>query len=96
MRADRRLYLDRGQTALVAEPEAAWLLAATGQEIPEAEVKRLGLVVQDGRVVQASAEPVVEMAAAPEPALEPAAAEPAPAPIMPPQARRYRGRSSST
>jgi hypothetical protein len=54
--ADRRLCLTRHRDRLVEEntPEAAWLLVGKGHEIPAAEVKRLGLVVHGGRVMQAS------------------------------------------
>jgi hypothetical protein len=54
--ADRRLCLTRHRDRLVEEntPEAAWLLVGKGHEIPAAEVKRLGLVVHEGRVMQAS------------------------------------------
>jgi hypothetical protein len=59
MIADRRLCLDRSMSRLVEEsnPEAAFLLAAKGQEIAFEAVKRLGLSVRDGRVVQPSTEP---------------------------------------
>jgi hypothetical protein len=57
--ADRRLCLTRYRDRLVEEntPEAAWLLVGKGHEIPAAEVKRLGLVVHEGRVMQASQVP---------------------------------------
>jgi hypothetical protein len=57
--ADRRLCLTRHRDRLVEEntPEAAWLLVGKGHEIPAAEVKRLGLVVHEGRVMQASQVP---------------------------------------
>ena len=102
MRADRRLHLDRDQLRLVPEtsPECTWLLAAKGHEIPTEMVKRLGLVMHEGRVVQADQVPQPEPAAVmPGPAVEttpepPAAPAPEPAddpqPIMPPQSRRRR------
>jgi hypothetical protein len=60
--ADRRLCLTRHRDRLVEEntPEAAWLLVGKGHEIPAAEVKRLGLVVHEGRVMQASQVPQPE------------------------------------
>jgi enoyl-CoA hydratase/carnithine racemase len=62
--ADRRLYLERTGSRLVAEndPEAAFLLIAKGHEIPAADVKRLGLVVHEGRVMQASQVPQAPLA----------------------------------
>jgi hypothetical protein len=91
MRADRELCLDRGQTRLVeaGSVESAWVLIGKGQEIPDAEVRRLGLVLHEGRVMQRSAAPVVEVLhmvdAAPKPMVEVA-----PEPIMPPESRRSR------
>jgi hypothetical protein len=84
MRADRELCLDRGQSRLVeaGSVESAWVLIGKGQEIPDAEVKRLGLVMHEGRVMQASAIPA---AVDPEPAVEMT-----PEPIMPPESRRSR------
>jgi hypothetical protein len=57
--ADRRLYLERTGSRLVAEndPEAAFLLIAKGHEIPAVDVKRLDLVLHEGRVMQASQVP---------------------------------------
>jgi enoyl-CoA hydratase/carnithine racemase len=99
--ADRRLCLDLSRTRLVEAntAESAFLLAGKGQEIEADEVKRLGLVVHEGRVMQASQvpEPVYEMAMepaaemAPEPDAEPKAEAEA-APIMPSQPRRSRRR----
>jgi hypothetical protein len=101
MRADRRLCLDRRQERVVEAntPEAAWLLVGKGHEIPAAEVKRLGLVVHEGRVMQASQVPApqapesvanndmmaqgVSPAPMPEPAPEPEAKR-----IWPSQAKR--------
>jgi hypothetical protein len=95
MKADRRLYLDRTQSRLVEEADtaSAWLLAAKGQEIAPAEVKRLGLVMHEGRVMQGYPETSPVM---PEPAVEmtpepPAAPEVSP--IMPSQSRRSRRKS---
>ena len=91
MHADRRLYVDRDWSRLVEEtdPAVAFLLAATGHEIPAEHVARLGLVAVDGRVQQQSA-----------PASEPYATDAyatdvppdAPAPILPPESRRTRRR----
>lgn len=55
--ADRRLCLDRSLARLVEEsdPEAAFLLAAKGQEVPHDAVKRLELRLDNGRVVQGPA-----------------------------------------
>lgn len=91
MRADRHLYLDRSRTRLVGETdlEVAWMLAGKGQEIDPGEVRRLKLVVHEGRVMQQ----------ADVPAPEPVAVEPEPEmvegyepnePIMPPKVRRSR------
>jgi hypothetical protein len=97
--ADRRLYLDRSQARLVEEsdPACAWLLVGKGQEIPAEKVKRLGLVVHEGRVMQASQVPAPK---APEPEMEEVkeylgiTAEPEPEPesrpIWPSAARRSR------
>ena len=51
--ADRRLLLSADKSRVVDEGDGsgAFLLAAVGRVIPVAEVKRLGLVVVDGRVV---------------------------------------------
>lgn len=67
LRADRRLCLDLSLSRLVEEntPEAAFLLAGTGQEIPADAVKRLDLRVRGGRVVQGP-EAVTEAVAEPE------------------------------
>ena len=105
MRADRWLYLDRSRTRLVAQndPAVGWLLNAPGQEIAPAEVKRLGLVIHEGRVMQADQVPQPAPAAVtPEPAVETTPEPPAaPAsepelddapPIMPPESRRRRRR----
>ncbi len=93
MQADRSLHMNRSQTRLVEEqsPEAGWLLAAKGHEIPADMVKRLGLVEHDGRVVQAcdvpAPEPEPEPEIVPEPEPE-AVADPEP--IMPPESKRSR------
>ena len=62
MLADRRLYLDSSREQLCEEgaASAAYLFAAPGSPIPDAEAARLGLVMVDGRVVQKSAEPEPE------------------------------------
>lgn len=110
MIADRRLYLDRSRTRLVAEssPEAAWLLNAKGQEIDPGEAKRLDLHVVDGSVRQGAPELPLEVVGdvlleqAPERPQEErteSAETPAdhvPEPIMPPQSRRSRGGRRST
>ena len=46
VRADRRLWLTKDRQRVVedGDPEAAFLLAAKGREIPEAEARRLGLL----------------------------------------------------
>jgi hypothetical protein len=98
--------MTRDQSRLVEEntPEAAWLLAGKGQEIPREAVKRLGLVMVRGRVEQASqvmervlAEPVAEEPMGgqpfayemPELESEPDVVEP----IMPSESRRRRRRN---
>lgn len=55
MIADRNLYLDKSGEHLAAENsvESASLLIARGHEIDSADVARLRLVVEDGRVMQA-------------------------------------------
>ena len=91
MRADRSLYLDGTRSRLVSEtdPAVAWSLVGKGQEIDPGDVKRLGLVMHEGRVMQASQVPAPEPEpeATPEPEMvegyEPTA-------IMPPQSRRSR------
>jgi hypothetical protein len=99
MRADRRLCLDLSRRRLVEANTAAsaFLLAAKGQDLEPEDVQRLGLVLHEGRVMQASQVPAKpEPVVAPEPM--PAkieldatpAAEMAPAPILPPQSRRSR------
>lgn len=52
VRADRRLYLTADKSRVVehGDPDAAWLLAGVGGQIPPAEADRLGLEVRDGRV----------------------------------------------
>ena len=44
-KADRRLYHNADKSKVVEEddPEAAYLAIAEGQEVPDAEAKRLGL-----------------------------------------------------
>lgn len=58
--ADRRLFLDPSRERLIeaGHEDAAYLLAAPGHRIPRAEAKRLNLVVQDDRIVQAPAKPL--------------------------------------
>ncbi len=60
MKADRRLYLTRDRETIVEDGDAraGSLLAAPGCDIPEEEVKRLGLLTDsDGRVTQPTAAP---------------------------------------
>lgn len=66
--ADRRLCLTADGQRLVEAGalEAAVLFAAKGQPIPEADVKRLGLAMVDGKVVQGGAAPERQAAALPE------------------------------
>ena len=91
MQADRRLYVDRDWSRLVEEtdPAVAFLLAATGHEIPAEHVARLGLVAVDGRVQQASAVAASEPVTV-EPMSEDSS-EPV-TPILPPESRRTRRR----
>lgn len=58
--ADRRLYLAADRTTVVEEGDrrAAFLLAGQGSEIPAAEVERLGLSLDDGRVTLDQARPM--------------------------------------
>lgn len=51
--ADRRLWLttDKARVVEDGDPAAAFLLASPGTEIPVAEVERLGLAVEGGKVV---------------------------------------------
>jgi hypothetical protein len=94
--------MTRDQSRLVEEntPEAAWLLAGKGQEIPREAVKRLGLVVHEGRVMQASqvpAHPRVEPEVLPGPEVLPemdnTESEMESEPIMPSESRRRRRRN---
>jgi hypothetical protein len=79
MVADRRLYVAADEARLVedGDPAAAFLLACgTGDLISAADVKRFGLTLVGGRVVQGAAEP--------EPTASVIAEAPAPAPVVPP------------
>jgi hypothetical protein len=77
--ADRRLYVTADRSRLVEDGDgaAAFLLAPPGTEIDPTDVKRLGLVVVDGKVTQAPAEAAAPIASAEAPAAE--ATPPAPA-----------------
>ncbi len=96
MRADRRLCVDQSGTRLVEAntPESASLLIAKGREIPAEDVRRLGLVLHEGRVMQASQVPAPAPAAVtPEVApladiVHPAGAMPEPTRVMPPESKR--------
>lgn len=50
--ADRRLYLtaDRAHVVEAGSKDVGVLLAAEGQSIPKAEVERLGLEMEDGKI----------------------------------------------
>ncbi len=52
-KADRRLYETADRDALVEEgdPRGRWLLAGLTRTIGEADVKKYGLTMQDGRIV---------------------------------------------
>jgi hypothetical protein len=52
--ADRRLYLDAGQTMVLEEGDsgAAFLLAASGNLIPAADCARLRLELVEGQIIQ--------------------------------------------
>jgi hypothetical protein len=81
--ADRRLFVAAAEPTVVdarpgqlvveeGDPRAAFLLAAPGSLIPEAQVQALGLELVDGKIVQRSPD-------AAKPAEPPMDAEPAPA-----------------
>lgn len=64
--ADRRLYVTRDRDSAVdaqpgariveeGDPDAAFLLAAEGDVIPDIKAQELGLAVVDGKVVQRAA-----------------------------------------
>src|SRR5690606_13445613 len=57
--ADRYLWLtaDRAQVVEDGDPAAAFLLASPGTEIPAAEAERLGLTVENGKVVPIGSAP---------------------------------------
>lgn len=52
LKADRRLYVtaDRSEIVEHGDPRGAWLLAAEGRNIGEADVAKFGLSMRDGRV----------------------------------------------
>jgi hypothetical protein len=52
--ADRRLFLDATKDVVLEDghPDCAFLLACARGTIPSSEVKRLGLVMVDGKVQQ--------------------------------------------
>lgn len=74
MKADKRLYLNADRSKVVEEgdPEAAYLFAAEGAEVPDAEAKKYGLMGEKPK----EPEPAVvhSSAADPEPAEKPKAA----------------------
>ena len=57
--ADRRLWLTQGKDEVVedGDPRAAFLLVGAGGGIPAAEVRRLGLRAEGGRIVLAERGP---------------------------------------
>lgn len=57
MRAEERIWLTADRKAVVSEghPKAAFLWAAEGDEIPEADAERFGL--RDGRIAHGPAKP---------------------------------------
>lgn len=56
--ADRRLYLTtKGEVVEARDPRRAELLAAAGMPIPAETAARLGLRMEDGRVVWGAAKP---------------------------------------
>lgn len=83
--ADRRLYRTRdGRLVEETSPDAAFLVAATGQPIAPETVTRLGLRVVQGRVVQGDEPDVAPL----EGIVHPAGAMPEP--------RRRRSKGSAT
>lgn len=65
--ADRRLFLAADEMTVVEEddPRAAFLLCGPGATLHVPDVRRLRLVVEDGRVVQAAASAIEAKAAVP-------------------------------
>jgi hypothetical protein len=87
MRAEKRLYLTRDRSRVVEEgaADAAFLLAAQGAEIPDAEARRLGLMGTPEEQAAAKAKlsaGVAVPSTATEPVPEP---EPEPEPEPPPE-----------
>lgn len=67
MIADRTLCFDKtDKLVLEGSVESAYQLVNAGREIPSDEVARLGLVIVDGRVAQASKEEAPALESAPE------------------------------
>lgn len=66
--ADRRLYLDATKSVVLehGDPKAAFVLCGVGSTIPSATVRKLGLVIENGRVVQPKGEPAEKEASKPE------------------------------
>ncbi len=89
IQADRRLYLTRDQTEVVEEgdPRAKVLLASRGHQIPPVEQKRLGLRMEDGRIVWGGDTPVEEIEAR----VEEKQAERAPNKMAKPKAKKAKG-----
>jgi hypothetical protein len=97
MRAEKRLYLTRDRSRVVEEgaADAAFLLAAQGAEIPDAEARRLGLIGTPEEQAAAKAK-LGAGAAVASTASEDAATEPEPEPEPPPEpvaASKARARS---
>lgn len=68
--ADRRLYTDATKSVVLEEGDetAAFVLCGKGSTIPTATVRKLGLVIENGRVVQPKEKPApVEHKEAPKP-----------------------------
>lgn len=57
--ADRRLYTDATKSVVLEEGDetAAYVLCGKGSTIPAATVRKLGLVVERGRVIQPKEKP---------------------------------------
>ena len=91
--ADRRLLLTADKLRVVDEDDTsgAFLLAAVGIVIPTAEVKRLGLSLVGGRVVQAGTEPEVKEQPKPE---DKQRAKPADKAVKKPTTKRRRKRAT--
>lgn len=57
--SDRRLYLDATKTVVLehGDLDAAFVLCGQGSTIPSVTVRKLGLVLENGRVVQLKEKP---------------------------------------